>query len=511
MLRAVSRDLELDEASIARLGAAMADGRISALELTQEYLERIERLDRGGPRLRSVLEANPEALEIAERLDGERAAGRVRGPLHGIPVLLKDNIDTADRMLTTAGSLALSRSRPARDATVAARLREAGAVILGKANLSEWANFRSTRSASGWSGRGGLCGNPYVLDRTPCGSSSGSAAAVSANLAAAALGTETDGSVVCPASACGVVGIKPTVGLTSRAGVIPIAHSQDSVGVHGRTVADAAAMLAAIAGPDPRDAATAEARSRTQPDYTRFLDDDGLQGARIGVPRDLFFGYSEHTDRIAEAALDALREAGAVIVDPADISTAKEMRDSGPELEILLYELKADLNAYLAERGDPEVGTLADLIAFNQAHADQELRFFQQEHFVAAQAKGGLAEPEYIEALARSHRLSRAQGLDAVLDEHRLDALFAPTLSPPWVTDLVNGNRPLGSSSQPAALAGYPLVTVPAGFAFDHLPVGVTFMGRAWSEPVLVRLAHAFERATHARRVPKFLPTLPID
>jgi len=454
---------------------------------------------------------NPEALEIARRLDGERGAGRARGPLHGIPLLVKDNIDTADRMLTTAGSLALTGSRPARDATVAARLREAGAVILGKANLSEWANFRSTRSASGWSGRGGLCCNPYVLDRTPCGSSSGSAAAVSANLAAAALGTETDGSVVCPSSACGVVGIKPTVGLTSRAGVIPVAHSQDTVGVHGRTVADAAAVLGAIAGPDSRDQATAEAGSHAQPDYTRFLDDHGLQGARIGVARDLFFGYSEHTDRIAEAALDALREAGAFIVDPADVPTAREMRESAAELEILRYELKADLNAYLAERGDPEVGTLTDLIAFNKAHADQELRFFRQEHFVEAEAKAGLDAPEYIEALAESHRLSRERGLDAVLDEHRLDALFAPTLSPPWVTDLVNGNKPLGSSSQPAAMAGYPLVTVPAGIAFGHLPVGVTFMGRAWSEPVLVRLAHAFERATKARRAPKLLPTLPLE
>jgi amidase len=496
----------LFETSIAALQARMERGESSAQEIAAAYVERIRAID---PILHSVLEINPDALEIAVSLDAERREKGPRGPLHGIPILLKDNIDTQDRMQTTAGSLALVGSRPAQDSTVAARLRAAGAVILGKANMSEWANFRSNHSISGWSARGGQCQNPYRMGYNPCGSSSGSGAAISANLAAAALGSETDGSIVCPSSTCGIVGIKPTVGLVSRAGVIPIAHSQDTVGPMTRTVADGAAILGALTGVDPRDGATAASAGHFHRDYTRFLDADGLRGARIGVARERYFGYHAPTDAVIEQAIVALREAGAVVVDPASIPTAADdgMRDC--EFTVLLYELKADMAAYLSTRipgptDQPQPRTLADLIAFNQAHADLELEIFGQELFEMAQAKGDLSEGEYRDALAVSRRLAGAEGIDAVMDAHGLDALVAPTGAPAWPNDPKLGDRYLGGSSRPAAVAGYPLITVPAGFV-DGLPVGITFMGRAWSEPTLIRLAYAFEQRTQARRPPQIL------
>jgi amidase len=481
----------------------MHAGALRSKTLTETYLRRIEELDRRGPALRSVIETNPDALAIAESLDQERKAKGARGPLHGIPVLVKDNIDTADRMTTTAGSLALEGSIAARDAFVAERLRAAGAVILGKANLSEWANFRSTHSTSGWSARGGQCRNPYSLDRNPCGSSSGSGVAVSANLCAVAVGTETDGSIVCPSTTSGIVGIKPTVGLLSRAGIIPISHTQDTPGPMARTVADAAALLAALTGEDPRDPATAASHGRSA-DYARFLDRDGLRGARIGVARSLF-GFSDRVDRLMEEALAEMKRRGAVLVDPAEVPHMKELDD--PELEVLLYEFKADLNAYLAGLG-PKVAarSLADLIAFNERRKDVEMPFFAQELFLKAQDKGPLTTPAYVEALEKCRRLSRAEGIDAVMDQHTLDALVAPTGGPAWTTDLVNGDHFTGGSSTAAAVAGYPSVTVPAGFVYG-LPVGISFFGRAWSEATLVKLAYAFEQATRHRRAPRFLAT----
>lgn len=504
----IAEGLTLQEATIAELREAMSSGRLSAATLAEAYLDRIQRIDQSGPNVNSVIEVNPDAAEIAERLDRERFERGPRGPLHGIPILLKDNIDTHDRMQTSAGSLALVGSPARRDATVAGRLREAGAVILGKANLSEWANFRSAHSTSGWSARGQQCRNPYVLDRNPCGSSSGSAAAVAANLCAAALGTETDGSIVCPSSANGVVGVKPTVGLTSRAGVVPISHNQDTVGPHCRSVADAAAVLGALVGVDPLDPATSASAGRFFADYTRFLRRDGLAGARIGVARSSGFGNSQKTDSIVEEAIRALRDAGATVVDPANVPTQEELK--GPyEMTVLLFDFKHDLNSYLATRDDVPIKTLADAIAFNEAHAAEEMRWFGQDRFEKAEAKGPLTDPEYVEARAQSVRLSRAQGIDSVMDELQLDALVAPTGGPAWVTDLVDGDHSTTASSSAAAQAGYPIVTVPAGFSFG-LPVNISFIGRAFSEPTLIRLAFAFEQATRVRRAPQFLPTLPL-
>jgi len=504
---------DIIEVGIVELQARMAAGSLNARDLVQKYIARIEALDQAGPTLRSVIELNPQALAIAEVLDAERAALGPRGPLHGIPILVKDNIDTADRMLTTAGSLALVGSKPAQDATVAARLRDAGAIILGKANLSEWANFRGFGSSSGWSGRGRQCGNPYALDRNPCGSSSGSAAAVAASFAAASLGTETDGSIVCPSSACGIVGIKPTVGLTSRAGVIPIASSQDTVGPHGRTVADAAAVLGALVGVDPRDAATGESAGKLYTDYTRFLDAGGLAGARIGVARSNF-GFSPEADAVINAALGIMQAAGAIVIDPADIPTAQAINESSAEFTVLLYEFKAEINAYLRSRipndaypGAPRPASLAELIAFNQATRDVEMPYFGQEIFELAEATAGLDDPVYLEAKAQARSLGREQGIDAVMDHYALDALVAPTGSPAWPTNLIDGDAFLGGSSSAAAIAGYPLVSVPAGYVFG-LPVGMTFMGRQWSEPTLIKLAYAFEQAAQLRRAPQFLSSL---
>jgi amidase len=505
------------EASIDSLRRLLETGELSSLELTRLYLGRIEAMNLAGPRLRAVIETNPDAPAIAAALDTERRTRGPRGPLHGIPILLKDNIDTGDRMQATAGSLALLGTRPARDAFVAERLRAAGAVLLGKTNLSEWANIRSSRSVSGWSARGGQCRNPYFLTHNPCGSSSGSAVAVSADLCAAALATETDGSIVCPAHTNGVVGVKPTVGLVSRSGVVPISHTQDTIGPHARTVRDAAILLSAMTGLDPRDPATAAGAGKTQPDYTRVLDPAGLRGARIGVARKSFFGYSPPTDQAIEGALEVLRRQGAILVDPADFANIDEINSSPDELAVLLYELKADLAAYCAPRVPdytrrdwPVVRTLADVIAFNNEHRKDEMPFFGQELFLQAQEKGPLTDKAYLDAVAAGRRRGGAEGIDAVLDRNQLDAIVAPTGGPAWPTDPLNGDHFLGASSTPAAIAGYPLITVPAGTCLG-LPVGLTFMGRAWSEPVLLRLAYAYEQASRQRRAPRFLPTMAID
>jgi len=497
------------ETTLAQLQDGMRAGRLTSRGITTAYLERIAALDRQGPTLRAILETNPDALEIAAERDRERAQGRVRGPLHGVPVVLKDNVDTHDRMQTTAGSLALEGNIAARDAFLVERLRAAGAVILAKANLSEWANFRSTRSSSGWSGRGRQCRNPYVLDRNPNGSSSGSAVAVSANLCPVAVGTETDGSIVSPANACGIVGIKPTLGLVSRAGVIPLAHSQDTAGPMARTVADAAALLGAMAGVDARDEATAAAEGHIAPDYTRFLDADGLRGMRIGVRSRT--GRNPVLDRLLEAAIATLRAQGAEVVDPADLATVGKVGEA--EGTVLEYEFKADLNAYLA--GMPasvKSRTLADLIAFNEANRDREMPYFGQETFIASQARGPLTDQAYIDARAKCIELTRAQGIDATMDQHRLDALMGPSGGPAGLVDLVTltGGGGGGGSSQFPAVSGYPHITVPAG-SYMGLPMGISFFGRAWSEAVLIRVAYAFEQATRARREPRFIPTLELS
>ena len=495
---------EIEEMSVAEMRAALDSGDLTSRELVNMYISRIEAIDQQGPTLNSVLQLNPDAAAIAAERDEELAAGESRGPLHGVPVLLKDNIDTGDGMYTTAGSLALMASTPAQDATVVAKLRDAGAVILGKTNLTEWANFRGFQASNGWSGRGGQTRNPYALDRSPSGSSSGSAVAVSANLTAIALGTETNGSLVSPAAINGIVAIKPTVGLTSRAGVIPISATQDTVGVMGRTVSDAAMALGSLTGVDPRDPATEASEGQSHTDYTQFFDAGALQGARIGVPRNAgFTGYSPETDAIFEQALDALRALGAEIVDPADIPTAEALNEVPGAFERLQYEFKRDLNLYLEERQDPEIGTLADLIAFNERHRHAEMTFFQQEIFDLSEAYTDADKPMYEELNERLTRQAGPEGIDAVLAEHDLDALIAPTFGPASSIDLVNGDQFLGASSGIAAMAGYPLVAVPMGFAFG-LPLGITFMGTAFSEPDLIRLAYAFEQATMMRRPPTY-------
>jgi amidase len=506
---------DLEEATMATLQQRMQSGQDTSRSLVDKYLARIEAVDRSGPALHSVIEINPEARTIADQLDAERKARGVRGPLHGIPILIKDNIATADRMMTTAGSLALAGVKPPKDAFIVARLREAGAVILGKTNLSEWANFRSTHSTSGWSGRGGQTRNPYALDRNPSGSSSGSGAAIAANLAVAAVGTETDGSIVSPANNNGLVGFKPTLGLVSRAGIVPIAHSQDTAGPMTRTVADAAALLGAMAGADPDDPAAGSppargvgaSRPRSAPtDYGRLLDPNGLKGARIGIVRNKYFGSSPATDALAEAAIAVMKQQGATIVDPANIPTLGKFDDG--EFQVLLYEFKADLNKYLMWLGPASpVHSLKDVIAFNDAHKDQEMPYFGQEIMTLAEKKGPLTSAKYVAALARNRQMARALGIDATMTKYTLDALFAPTSGPAGLIDLVNGDSGGGSSpSTVTSVAGYPHITVPGGF-YRGLPVGMSFFGRAWSEPTLIKLAYAYEQATKHRKPPAFATT----
>ena len=499
-------DFELEESTIADLQRDMVSGKRSAQSIARDYLERIEDTNRRGPSLRAIIETNPDALSIARSLDEERKARGPRGPLHGIPVLLKDNIDTSDRMTTTAGSLALQGSVPPRDATLARKLREAGAILLGKSNMSEWANFRSTHSSSGWSARGGQAKNPYVLDRSPCGSSSGSGTAVAANLVAVSVGTETDGSITCPAATNGIVGIKPTLGLVSRAGVIPIAHSQDTAGPMARTVADAAILLNALAGIDSRDTETSRSRGKAASDYTRFLDANALKGARIGVPREKYYGYNDATDKVMADAIALMKERGAIIVDPANMATAGKYDDS--EFEVLLYEFKADLNAYLASLGPKApVKSMKEIIAFNEREKAREMPWFGQEIMIMAEKKGSLSSSTYRSALAKNRRMSRLEGIDAVMSKHRLDALVAPTTGPAWPTDLLNGDHFIGGSTTPAAVAGYPNISVPAGY-IHGLPVGISFFGRAWSENKLIALAYSYEQASKHRSPPRFLQTL---
>jgi amidase len=502
-----AQPFELDEIGVAALQEGMSSGKFTAHSIAQKYLDRIAAIDKQGPAINAVIELNPDALSVADALDAERKSIGVRGPLHGIPVLIKDNIGTADRMMTTAGSLALSGFTPTRDSGVARRLREAGAVILGKTNLSEWANFRSSHSSSGWSGRGGQTRNPYVLDRNPCGSSSGSGAAVAANLAAITIGTETDGSIVCPSSMNGVVGIKPTVGLVSRAGIIPISHSQDTPGPICRTVADAAALLSAIAAVDADDPATRAPARKAFPNYTKFLDRGGLRGARIGVVRKLF-DVADNVVPAMKAALDAMKSEGAVLIDPVAIETLGKFDDS--ELLVLQYEFKADLHAYFAQFPNAPVHSLKDIIEFNEQNRSSELFYFGQDILEQSEKKGPLTDKAYLDALAKNHRMARQEGIDAVMDKYKLDALVAPTAGPAWPIDLVDGDHDTGGSSTPPAVAGYPNINVPAGFVFG-LPVGISFFGRAWSEPTLIKIAYAFEQTTQARKPPQFLRTVDLE
>lgn len=492
----------LAEVTVEQLQQEMASGKLTARGIAELYLKRIEDIDKNG--LNSVIEVNPDALSIADQLDKERAEGNIRGPLHGIPVMIKDNIDTGDNMMTTAGSLALIGPPAARDAFIVTRLRQSGALLLGKTNLSEWANFRSERSSSGWSGRGRQTRNPYALDRNPCGSSSGSGAAVSANLCAITIGTETNGSIVCPANANGVVGIKPTVGLWSRSGIIPISHTQDTAGPMARTVADAAALLGPLTGKDESDPRTIDSIGHLYQDYTQFLTNNGLQGKRIGVWRSSM-GFHEKVDQVLEASFRLMETAGAEIIDPVDIKGNNEVGGAG--YQVLLYEFKHDLNRYLASRPAVKIKSLEDLIAFNEANRDTSMPYFEQERLELAQSKGDLESQEYQDALEKVLRLSREQGIDQTLKEYDLDAIVAPTGGPAWPIDQVNGDHFGGGSSSPAAQAGYPGITIPAGYVHG-LPVGLSLFSTAWKEPELIAMAYAFEQARGQREVPKFLKTL---
>jgi amidase len=488
-------DFELDEVSIADLASGLAQGKWTSARLVDLYLSRIDAIDRHGPKLGAVLALNPDAAAAAAQLDQERKSGKVRGPLHGIPILVKDNIETRDPISTTAGSLALADWRAPQDAFVAARLRAAGAIILGKTNLSEWANFRSTHSTSGWSGLGGQTKNPYALDRNPSGSSSGSGAATAANLCAAAIGSETDGSVTSPSSINGLAGIKPTVGLVSRTGIIPISASQDTAGPMARTVRDVAILLGVMADPDAHGAR----------DYSTFLDPNGLRGARVGIARK-FFESNAPLDAFLNGCVDALKKAGAEVIDPADLATHGQM--DAPEQEVLFYEFKDGINRYLTRlpSGSP-ARTLAELIAYNEKNRDREMPFFAQELFIQAEAKGPLTDPAYVKARADCVRLSRQDGIDALLAKHKLDAIVTLTSGPAWFTDHINGDRDTGGCTTPAAVAGYPHITVPAGF-YSGLPIGLSFFASAWSEPTLIKLAYAWEQQMNARRKPGFLASV---
>ncbi len=495
---------DLDEITVDELSAGLKSGKYTVRSIAEHYIRRIKEIDKDGPAINSIIELNPDVLSIADSLDKELKEKGARGSLHGIPVLIKDNIDTADKMETTAGSLALLGSKPVKDSFVVKQLRAAGVLILGKTNLSEWANIRSTHSTSGWSGRGGLTKNPYALDRNCSGSSSGSGAAAASNLCAIAIGTETDGSIVSPSSLNGLVGIKPTVGLVSRAGIIPISHSQDTAGPMARTVRDAAILLSAMQGVDHEDSATEDKKRKAYSDYTKFLDSDGLQGARIGVVRK-YFGFLPQVDDVIEKSLDVLKRKGAVLIDPVEIDAIGKVDDS--EMTVMMYELKADMKKYLEHRGpETKMHSLKDLIEFNDKHAKEEMPYFGQELFLRSEKTGSLKDKKYLDALAKDHRLTRKEGIDAVMDKFHLDALVSPTDGPAWMTDLVDGDHFLGGSSQLAAVAGYPHITVPAGFVFG-LPIGISFYGRAWSENVLLKIAYGFEQATKVRKPPKFLQT----
>lgn len=500
-------DVQMKEYSILELQSLMKSDKLSSRLIVASYLERIKTIDVNGPRLNSIIEVNPDALKIADEMDEERKTLGPRGLMHGIPVVLKDNLDTADKMMTTAGSLALLGSIPSRDAFVVEQLRKAGAVILAKANLSEWANFRSEHSSSGWSSRGGQTRNPYALDRNPCGSSSGSAVAVAANLCSVALGTETDGSVVCPSHQNGIVGIKPTVGLVSRSGIVPISHTQDTAGPMGRTVADTAILLGAMTGIDPRDPITKESKDHAHTDYTKFLDEDGLIGSRIGIIRS-FFGFDGRVDEIMEQSIEVLKMKGAVIIDPIEIPSAKEHWDH--EYQVLLYEFKETLNAYLSGLGsNAPVKSLNEVIEFNEANKEKVMPIFRQETMIKAQEKEGLDAKEYLDALETCRKLSRTEGLDKALKDNKLDALIAPTGGPAWLTDHVTGDHFSGGSSSLAAMAGYASITIPAGY-IHGLPVGISFIGGRYSEPTLIRLAYSFEQVTQIRSPPEFKPSIEI-
>ena len=496
----------IPEWTIAELHEKLESGELTSRRLAELYLGRIDAVDKSGPYINSVIEVNPDALEIADTLDAERKAGKTRGALHGIPILIKDNIDTNDRMQTTAGSLALEGHIAEKDAFVVKQLRKAGALILGKTNLSEWANFRGKPSVSGWSSRGGLTRNPYALDRSACGSSSGSGAAVAANLCAAAVGTETDGSIICPSQTNGIVGIKPTLGLISRSGIIPIAHSQDTAGPMARTVADAAILLGAMTGVDSSDSATRLSRKRALSNYTKFLDRDGLQGARIGVARNMA-GTHPRILKIFDYCVEVMKKVGAEVIDPVDVPNFDKFGKT--ELEVLHYEFKADLNKYLKSLSSgARVHSMEDVIKFNEENSDKVMPYFGQEHMMTAQEKTSLSDKKYKDALAKNHLYARTKGLDVALRRHKLDALVMPSGGPSWVIDLVNGDSDNWDmeSTSPAAVAGYPHITVPAGYVFG-LPVGLSFVGKAWQEPMLIKFAYAFEQATQLRRMPRFLPS----